>query len=71
MTRKDFELIASTLAEYRGAVEDSALDAMAETFARKLANTNVNFNYARFIAATRTTMTTTPSGAVASSRGGR
>jgi hypothetical protein len=53
MSRKDFELIAATIREYRGEVSDTELDAMAETFARKLANTSATFNYARFIAATK------------------
>ena len=50
MTRKDFELIAQTLAEYRGEGADEVLDALIQTFARKLSNTNVQFNYARFVA---------------------
>ena len=50
MTRKDFELIAQTLSEYRGEGADEVLDALTQTFARKLSNTNAQFNYARFVA---------------------
>ena len=53
MTRKDFELIAQTLAEYRGEGADAVLDALTQTFARKLSNTNAQFNYARFVAAAK------------------
>lgn len=53
MTRKDFELIANTLCEYRGEFEDELLDAMANTFARKLSNTNPRFNYSAFMAAAK------------------
>ena len=50
MTRKDLNLIAQTLAEYRGEGADEVLDAMIQMFARKLSNTNAQFNYARFVA---------------------
>lgn len=52
MTKKDFEVIAGVLCEYRNDAPDT-IDAMAETFARLLANRNERFNYSAFIAATK------------------
>lgn len=53
MNRKDFNLIAATLGEFRGMGADELLDEMAETFANKLAFTNAQFDHERFINATR------------------
>lgn len=52
MNRKDFNLIAATLGEFRGLGADELLDEMAEVFARKLAFTNSLFDHERFIDAT-------------------
>lgn len=49
MSRKDFNLIASTIAECELTYEQR--DSLAREFANKLASTNPNFNRSRFIAA--------------------
>ncbi len=53
MTKKDYEMIAAILKSYRGEIPAGKLDDMAETFAHHLASRNTEFNYTRFIAATK------------------
>lgn len=49
MTRNDFEVIAGVIASLN--VSDRAREAVAYTFARKLAETNPRFNRAMFLRA--------------------
>jgi hypothetical protein len=50
MTRKDFELIASTLKGY-GDADKGLIDALARSFADALRTTNKQFNRDKFIRA--------------------
>lgn len=50
MTRKDFELIANTLADNRTGAEQ-VIDTLAEHFACALSYTNPNFNEEQFLKA--------------------
>jgi hypothetical protein len=52
MTRKDFELIASTLKTFREYADDrSAIDALSRDFADRLKATNQQFNRDKFLRA--------------------
>lgn len=48
MSRKDFELIASTIHDMDD-INETIRQHIAETFAHRLASTNPNFNASRFI----------------------
>ena len=53
MTRKDFELIATTLQHFKATVRVNAhaFDALALEFADRLKNTNAQFNRDKFLRA--------------------
>lgn len=50
MTKKDFELIAQVLTEYRPDAPET-IDAMAKTFAVLISHRNERFNHDLFISA--------------------
>lgn len=57
MTRKDYELIARVLRNSSEIMDEFSLDALIDNFIEELADTNPNFNGARFRAAAGMTPT--------------
>ena len=53
MTRKDFELIAAILAEYRGGNNAELIDTLSEHLGTAFSCVNPRFDFDKFIAAAK------------------
>lgn len=53
MSRKDFELIAAILAEYRSGKNAELIDTLSEHFGTAFTYVNPRFDFDKFIAATK------------------